>query len=90
MLLKMIDTLNYVLKASLSKAVVESQFESSFSYLESVFHGVLESLPILTTLRAHCEAIQALKLRVEELETVIVPALLEGNNDVQSLNEQEN
>ena len=56
MLLKMIDTLNFVLKASLNPGA-ESQFESSFAYLSSVFKGVLESLPILTTLRAHCEAI---------------------------------
>ncbi len=56
MLLKMIDTLNYVLKASLNPGV-DSEFESSFTYLSSVFNGVLESLPVLTALRAHCEAI---------------------------------
>ena len=76
MLLKMIDTLNYVLKASLNPGV-DSEFESSFTYLSSVFNGVLESLPVLTALRAHFEAIKTMKLRVEELETVIIPALIE-------------
>jgi hypothetical protein len=56
MLLKMIDTLNYVLNASLNPGD-DSDFESSFTYLSSVFNGVLESLPILTALRAHCVAI---------------------------------
>ena len=76
MLLKMIDTLNFVLKASLNPGV-DSEFESSFTYLSSVFNGVLESLPVLTALRAHFEAIKTMKLRVEELETVIIPALIE-------------
>jgi hypothetical protein len=86
MLLKMIDTLNLVLKASLNPGA-EPKFESSFAYLSSVFEGVLESLPVLTSLRAHCEAIQTMKLRVEELETVIMPALLEEKGH--DLNEQE-
>lgn len=74
----MINTLNYVLEASITVAN-DSQFESTLTYLNKVFYGVNECLPSLTTLRANFKAVREMKLRLEELENVVIPALLEDN-----------